>query len=320
MTSTTAKKSRALSFVDPLILALLVALVLLVAFIGIQKPGVFFLPVNLLNIGQAITMIGLVALAQTTVIIMGGLDISIGSTVGLVSICIAVAMKDNNSLPLGIVTGLLVGGLAGLVNGLLITRGKLEPIIATLGTMAAYRGAAFMVTNGAPIGIMNKTFNLIGSGHLLGIPVPIVVLVLTAVAFYILLNFTSMGRNIYAIGGNAIAARLSGINVDLYKLAIFALSGVVAGIASIVVTARSNAGQPNSATGLELESVIAAVLGGTLMSGGKGSVLGTILGVLVLGVLNNGMILLGISQFYQFVAKGVLLIIAVLLQGWLKKN
>lgn len=305
---------------DPLIVALLVALGVLIAGIGVQRPGIFFLPVNLLNIGQAITMIGLVALAQTLVIIMGGLDISVGSIVGLTSIVIALAMRDNNSLPGGIATGLLVGAFAGLINGLLITQGGIEPVIATLGTMAVFRGAAFIVTNGAPIGIMSKPFNLIGSGRLAQIPIPLLILIAVTVAFYIFLNYTDVGRNIFAIGGNAIAARMSGIHIERYRLGVYMLSGLVAGIAGIILTARSNAGQPNSGVGLELESITAAALGGTAMAGGKGSVLGTVLGVLIIGVLNNGMILLGVSQFYQFIARGALLIIAVLIQRWLKKG
>jgi ribose/xylose/arabinose/galactoside ABC-type transport system permease subunit len=305
---------------DPLIVALLVALGVLIVIIGVQRPGVFFLPVNLLNIGQAVTMIGLVALAQTVVIIMGGLDLSVGSIVGLTSIVIALGMRDNNSLPLGIVIGLAVGAAAGLFNGLLISKGKIEPVIATLGTMAVFRGAAFIITNGAPIGIMSKTFNQIGSGRLAQIPMPLVILIAVTVAFYIFLNYTDVGRNIYAIGGNTIAARMSGIHIGRYKLGVYVLSGLVAAIAAIILTARSNAGQPNSAIGLELESITAAALGGTAMTGGKGSVLGTVLGVLIIGVLNNGMVLLGVSQFYQFIARGALLIIAVLIQRWLRRG
>ncbi len=306
--------------IDPLIAALLIALGVLIAIVGVQKPDVFFLPVNILNIGQAITMLGLVALAETVVIIMGGLDISIGSTVGLVSILISLAMRDNNNMLVGVAAGLLAGAIAGLINGLLITKGKIEPIIATLGTMAVFRGAAFTVTKGAPIGIMDKTFNKIGSGNLLGIPNPIIILIVVAVGFYVLLNYTYIGRHIYALGGNAVAARLTGINIERYKLGVYALSGLIAGVASIILTARSNAGQPNAGTNLELDAITAAALGGTLMTGGKGSVLGTILGVLIFGVLNNGMILLGVSQFYQFVARGALLVIAVLIQRWFQRN
>jgi ribose/xylose/arabinose/galactoside ABC-type transport system permease subunit len=306
--------------IDPLIAALLIALGVLIAIIGSQKPDIFFLPVNLLNIGQAITLLGLVALAQTVVIIMGGLDISVGSIVGLVSILIALAMRDNNNIFVGIAAGLAAGAAAGLVNGLLITKGRIEPIIATLGTMAVFRGLAFTVTKGAPIGIMDKSFNKIGSGTLLGIPNPVIILIVVALAFYIFLNYTYYGRHLYAIGGNAVAAGLTGINIQRYKLGIYALCGLVAGIAAIILTARSNAGQPNAGTNLELDSITAAALGGTALSGGRGSVLGTILGVLILGVLNNGMILLGVTQFYQFILRGVLLILAVLIQRWLARD
>jgi ribose transport system permease protein/L-arabinose transport system permease protein len=306
--------------IDPLILALLIALAILVAVIGIQKPNVFFLPKNLLNIGQAVTMIGLVALAETIVIISGGMDLSVGSIVGLVSISTALAMQSNNSLPLGIATGLAAGGLLGLINGLMITRWKFEPVIATLGTMAVFRGAAFIMTNGAPIGIMSATFNKIGSGTLLGIPIPVVIFLLTALAFQIFLTYTDIGRKVFVIGGNVVAARLGGVPVERYRMAIFVLSGAVAGLASIILTARSNAGQPNSGVGLELDAITAAALGGVALSGGKGTILGAILGIIVLGVLQNGMILLNVSQFYQFIAKGALLILAVLLQRWLNKS
>jgi ribose transport system permease protein/L-arabinose transport system permease protein len=306
--------------VDPLIIALLIALGALVLIIGMQRPEVFFLPKNILNIGQAVTMIGLVALAQTVVIISGGMDLSVGSVVGLVSICIGLAMQPNDSLLVGILAGLAVGAVAGLVNGLMVTQWKFEPVIATLGTMAVFRGAAFIMTKGAPIGIMSSTFNKIGSGTWLGLPIPVVIFLAAAVLMHVFLTMTDVGRKIFVIGGNAVAARLGGIPINRYRLFIFTLSGVVAGIASIILTARSNAGQPNAGVGLEMDSITAAALGGTALSGGKGSMLGTILGVLILGVLQNGMILLNVSQFYQFIAKGALLILAVLLQRWLQKS
>ena len=306
--------------VDPLVLALLIALAILVAVIGIQKPNVFFLPKNLLNIGQAVTMIGLVALAETIVIISGGMDLSVGSIVGLVSISIALAMQSNDNLPLGIATGLVVGGVLGLINGLMITKWRFEPVIATLGTMAVFRGAAFIMTNGAPIGIMSSSFNKIGSGNLLGVPIPVVIFLLTALAFHIFLTYTDIGRKVFVIGGNVVAARLGGVPIERYRMGIFVLSGAVAGLASIILTARSNAGQPNSGVGLELDAITAAALGGVALSGGKGTILGAILGIIVLGVLQNGMILLNVSQFYQFIAKGALLILAVLLQRWLNKG
>jgi len=309
-----------LSRIDPLIIALLIALAALVVVIGIQKPNVFFLPKNLLNIGQAVTLVGLVTLAQTVIIISGGMDLSVGSIVALSSIAIGLAMEPTNNMTLGIAVGLLIGGILGFINGLLITVFRMEAVIATLGTMAVFRGAAYIATNGAPIGIMSKAFNHIGSGTLVGIPIPVIIFVLMAILFHIFLTNTDMGRKIFALGGNPIAARLAGISLNRYKIGIFVLSGIVTGLASIILTARSNAGQPNTAIGLELDSIIAAALGGAALSGGKGTILGAVLGVLILGVLQNGMILLGVSQFWQFVAKGALLILAVILQRWLNKS
>lgn len=306
--------------VDPLIIALLIALGALILIIGMQRPEVFFLPKNILNIGQSVTMIGLVALAQTVVIISGGMDLSVGSIVGLVSICIGLAMRGNDNLLFGIFTGVAMGAAVGLINGLLVSKWKFDAVIATLGTMAVFRGAAFIMTKGAPIGIMSSVFNKIGSGVFLGIPIPVVIFLVVAVLMHIFLTMTDVGRKIFVLGGNAIAARLGGIPINRYKVFIFTLCGAICGIASIVLTARSNAGQPNAAVGLEMDSIIAAALGGTALSGGKGSILGTILGVLILGVLQNGMILLNVSQFYQFIAKGALLVIAVLLQRWLQKS
>jgi L-arabinose transport system permease protein len=304
--------------VDPVILALLVALTVLVVVIGVQKPRVFFLPKNLLNIGQAVTLTGLVTLAQTVVIISGGMDLSVGSIVGLSSICVGLAMQPNDSVLIGIAVGLAVGGALGLINALLITVGKIEPVIATLGTMAVFRGAAFIMTRGAPIGTMSATFNKIGSGAVMGVPIPVVILVLTAVAFHVFLTATDIGRKVFTLGGNAVAARLSGIPINQYKIGIFVLSGLVTGLAAIILTARSNAGLPNSGAGLEFDTITAAALGGAALSGGRGTIFGAVLGVIMLGVLQNGMILLGVSQFYQFVAKGSLLIFAALLQRWMR--
>jgi ribose transport system permease protein/L-arabinose transport system permease protein len=176
------------------------------------------------------------------------------------------------------------------------------------------------MTQGAPIGIMSSAFNKIGSGNLLGIPISVLIFLITAIGFHIFLTYTDVGRKIFALGGNPVAARLGGIPINRYKMSIFVVSGFVAGLASIILTARSNAGLPNSGVGLELDSITAAALGGIALSGGKGTILGAVLGVIVLGVLQNGMILLEISQFYQFVAKGTLLILAVLLQRWLTKS
>jgi ribose transport system permease protein/L-arabinose transport system permease protein len=298
-------------------LGLLITLAILVIFIGSQQGDKFFRPVNILNIGLSVSLLGLVAIAQTFVMLSGGLDISLGSAVGLGSVAAAYGIMATGSPWGGIVGAILVCSLCGLLNGVIITYGRLNPVITTLGTLYVFRGIAYIITDAKPIGVQNAHFNAIGSGRLLDIPIPLLVLAVVSVIFMIFLRYTDVGRNIYAMGGNPVAARLSGINLNRYRLGIYVLSGVIAGIAAIILTARTNSGQPASGSiGLEFQAITAAVLGGTALSGGKGTIMGTLLGVIVIGTLNNGMILMGIETFYQELARGVLLIVATLIQVW----
>jgi ribose/xylose/arabinose/galactoside ABC-type transport system permease subunit len=261
----------------------------------------------------------------------GGLDVSIGSTVGLAAVVAAIAIRDFSKIPIvssisssnpyvagvAVIVGILMGTFLGFINGMLITVGRLNPVIATLGTLSVFKGIAFVITDGRAIGVINKDFNSIGSSQVVGIPVPLIIMIIVSVLVFILLRYTDIGRNIYAMGGNPVAARLSGINLNRYKLGIYMLCGSIAGLASIILTARTNSGQPASGSqGLEFASITAAVLGGTALSGGKGSVLGTFLAVIIIGTLNNGMILLGVQTFWQEVARGMLLVVATLIQIW----
>lgn len=294
-------------------LGLILALIALGTFISLQTPN-FLTPTNLLNIALAVSLLGIVAIAQTVVIVSGGLDISAGSIAGLASVSTALIVGATETAAAGIVGGVIVGGLAGLGNGLIITVGRVNPVIATLATLSAYRGLAFIVTDGKAVGVTNQAFNSLGSGRLAFIPYPVIVLILVAVGFGILMRYTDLGRNIYAIGSNPAAARLAGIGLDRYKLGIYALSGAAAGLAGVLLTARTTSGQPASGSqGLELEAITAAVLGGAALSGGRGTVVGAILGVFVIGTLNNGLILMNVPTFYQLVAKGLLLVFAVVL-------
>lgn len=294
-------------------LGLILALIALGTFISLQTPN-FLTPTNLLNIALAVSLLGIVAIAQTVVIVSGGLDISAGSIAGLASVSTALIVGASETAAAGIVGGVIVGGLAGLGNGLIITVGRVNPVIATLATLSAYRGLAFIVTDGKAVGVTNQAFNSLGSGRLAFIPYPVIVLILVAVGFGILMRYTDLGRNIYAIGSNPAAARLAGIGLDRYKLGIYALSGAAAGLAGVLLTARTTSGQPASGSqGLELEAITAAVLGGAALSGGRGTVVGAILGVFVIGTLNNGLILMNVPTFYQLVAKGLLLVFAVVL-------
>lgn len=295
-------------------ISLLVALAILVVIFGSLRGDVFFSSRNLLNIGLGITILGVLAMSQTVVIVAGGLDIAVGATVGLTTVSTAMAIQATGSPSAGIVAGLVLGGLAGLVNGIIITYGRVNAVIATLGTMAIFRGIAFIMSDGQSIAIFSDTFRFIGIGRILGLPLLIWILVLTAIVFHLFLARSIVGRNIYALGGNPVVARFSGININRYRVGIYIMSGVAAGLAGILLAARTGSGQPVSGSqGLELEAITAAVLGGCALQGGKGTIVGALLGVAIIGVLNNGMILTSVPTFYQLLAKGSLLILAVVI-------
>ncbi|HZZ26234.1 MAG TPA: ABC transporter permease [Roseiarcus sp.] len=294
--------------------SLLIALIILVAIFGSLRPDVFFLLRNILNIGQAIAILGILAAGQTIVIVSGGLDISVGAVVGLSTVCIALAVGWTDSPTISILFGIAVGAVAGLVNGLIITIGRINAVIATLGTMAVFRGVAFIISNGQSISIFDPAFRFIGSGKVFGAPATILALLVTVAVFFVLMGYTVIGRNIYAIGGNPLVARLAGLNVRGYQIGIYTLSGATAGLAGMLLAARTGSGQPISGSdGLELEAITAAVLGGCALTGGKGTIVGGLLGVLIIGVLDNGLILTSVPTFYQMVAKGILLIAAVII-------
>lgn len=308
-------------------LGLILGLVLLVIIFGNLRPN-FFLVSNLFNILQAISILGIVAIAQTIVMITGGLDISVGSIAALSSVAAAIALREFSGdqsigVIVGLGVGLFAGLLAGLVNGLLVTLTGISSVIVTLGTLTIFSGTAFLLTNGVGVPILNSAFTAIGSDTLVGIPYPVLIFAMVAVGFYIVLRFTDIGRNVYAIGGNETAARLAGVRVNRYRIAVFALTGLVAGVAGVVLAARISSGQAGSGTqDLALSSIAAVLLGGTALSGGKGTILGTILGVLVLGVLNNGLLLLNVSAYWQLIAQGSVLVAVVVLQlkPWSKES
>ena len=294
--------------------SLLIALAILIAIFGTLRPDVFFLLRNISNIGQAIAILGILATAQTIVIISGGLDISVGAIVGLSTVCIALAVGWTGSPLLSILFGVVIGAIAGAVNGSIITVGRINAVIATLGTMAVFRGVAFIISNGQSISIFDPAFRYIGDGKLYGVPVTILVLAVVVAVFFVLMTYTITGRNIYAIGGNPVVASLAGLNVRGYQIGIYTLSGAAAGLAGMLLAARTGSGQPISGSdGLELEAITAAVLGGCALTGGKGTIVGGLLGVLIIGVLDNGLILTSVPTFYQMVAKGMLLIVAVII-------
>lgn len=259
----------------------------------------------------------LLAFGVTFVIITGGIDLSLGSMVA-VSGVLAALMSHPGDYPVivPIIIGLFAGVIMGAFNGFVVTKSKIAPFIVTLGTMTIARGLALIFSKGRPISNLSDSFNFIGGGAIFGIPFPIIILIFVFVICIILLNKTVLGRYIYAVGGNELAARASGINVNKVKMAVYTISGLLAGLAGILLTSRVTTGQPNAGAGFELDAIAAAVIGGTSTKGGIGTIGGTFLGALLIGVINNGLDLLNVTSYYQQVVMGIIIIGAVVLDSW----
>ncbi|QKW09828.1 ABC transporter permease [Streptomyces sp. NA04227] len=298
-------------------LSLVGALVAVLALFGILNDNYLSLD-NMQVVAEAATITGLLAIVQTVVIICGGLDISVGSQVGVASVVSAMVFTSTGSNALlGMAAAAGVGILIGVLNGLIIVYGRVNPTIATLAGLAAYKGVAQLFSGGRAQGYVlnDDVFVFLGRGKIAGLPVMVWILVVVAVGVHLLLKYTDIGRNLYAIGGNDTAARLAGIKINKYLICVYALIGVVAAIAGILLTARTGSGQPVSGSeGLELKAITAAALGGAALKGGKGGIGGTLLAVALLGCLENGLTVEGINSFWQNVAQGALLVAAVAIQ------
>ena len=296
--------------------SLLIALALLVAFIGVQNSN-FFYASNIATVGTTVAIVGILAVVQTVVMLLGGLDISLGSQAGLTSVIAAMVFTATGSAAAGIATALVCGCLTGLLNGVIVIYGRVNAVIATLATFAAYRGLANLIANGRAQGYtgVNEVFVFLARGQIVGIPVLIWIFVAVAVVAQLVLHYTVVGRNIYAVGGNATASRLAGIALNRYIIGTYILCGIAAAVAGVLLTARTGSGQPTSGSqGLELQSITAAALGGCSLQGGKGTIVGTVLAVVLLGVLANGLVILDVNSFWQDIAQGTLLVVAVVIQ------
>lgn len=290
------------------------ALLVLMVIVTILNPN-FIAPINLLNLLRQVSVNALIAFGMTFVILTGGIDLSVGSTLALSGALVAGMIASGLDPILAMIIGVVIGGVLGAVNGLLITKGKMAPFIATLATMTIYRGATLVYTDGNPItGIGDSfIFKFIGRGYLFNIPVPVILMAIAFILLYVLLHKMTFGRKTYAIGGNEKASYIAGIKIDKVKTLIYALSGMMASVAGIIITSRLNSAQPTAGQAYEMDAIAAVVLGGTSLSGGKGRIFGTLIGALIIGTLNNGLNLLGVSSFYQQIVKGIVIIIAVLL-------
>lgn len=270
---------------------------------------------NLLNLLRQVSINALIAFGMSFVILTGGIDLSVGSTLALSGALTAGIIASGISPLIAMCLGMLLGAFLGMINGILVAKGNLAPFIATLATMTIYRGATLVFTDGNPItGIGDSfIFQFVGKGYLFGVPVPIIIMVICFLLLYILLHKTAFGKKTYAVGGNIHAAKIAGVKTNKVQIIIYTISGFMASIAGIILTSRLNSAQPTAGVSYEMDAIAAVVLGGTSLSGGKGRLFGTLIGALIIGTINNGLNLLGVSSFYQQIVKGLVIIIAVLL-------
>jgi len=292
----------------------LVGLVIITVILSIMSPNFLTLD-NVFNVLRQVSINALIAFGMTFVILTGGIDLSVGSILALASALTAGMLASGMDPLLTVLLGLLAGAFMGALNGLIITKGKVAPFIATLATMTVFRGLTLVYTDGRPITGLNEStmVELMGRGYFGWIPVPIIWMLTTYFILYFILKKTTFGRRVYAIGGNEEASILSGIRVDRVKLWVYSITGTLSALAGIILASRLNSAQPTAGAAYELDAIAAVVLGGTSLSGGKGWIFGTLVGALIIGVLNNGLNLMNVSSFYQQVVKGGVILLAVLL-------
>ena len=291
--------------------AIFSALLVLIVFFSITSP-VFFSGDHFANIGRQTALVTIMAVGVTFVIISAEIDLSVASVLALAGVMSAMSMQVVNSWFVGGLVGLATGTLFGLLSGVLTTRFAIPSFLVTLGMLGVARGLAYVVTDTAPVLISNETyFNVFGEGDLFGIPAPIVWTIVVLILGGVLLHFTTFGRKVFATGGNATAARYSGINTSRVKITAFMITGCLAGLAGLILSARGHAARPDIGIGLELDVIAAVILGGTSLFGGRGAIIGTLIGSLIIGVMNNGLVIVGVSSSWQIAVKGAIIILAV---------
>jgi len=305
----TAQQKAALQRLGPLL-----ALVAVCTGLSFMSPS--FLSVgNSFDVMRQVSINAVIGFGMTLSILLGGIDLSVGSILAVSSVVAAMMMKAGHGAGLAAGIAILAGAGMGSLNGVVIAKGKVAPFIATLGMMTLLRGIALVLSNGSPIsGFPSDLFALLGGGYVARlIPVPVVLMLAMFAVFWFVLTRTVFGRHVYATGGNAEAAKLSGVNTDRVQILVYTVSGAMAALAGLILTSRLDSAQPTAGAGYELDAITAVVLGGTSLAGGRGWIFGTLVGALLIGVLNNGLNLMGVSAFYQQVVKGSVILLAVLL-------
>lgn len=306
------KKEKAISFLNDYGIA--IAFFILCVALSLSSP--YFLTVNnIVNVLRQVSINGVLAIGMTFVILTRGIDLSVGSVMAFSAIVAASFAVSGSEYPLilSIFAGLGAGLALGCVNGLLVARFAIPPFVMTLGMLSMARGLTYIYNDGKPISSLSDSFLWIGKGSLLGIPVPIILFLFVFIISWLTLRYTVYGRYVYAVGGNPAASRLSGIKVRRITFSVYAISGLLCGLAGLMIAARTSAALPQAGTAYELDAIAAVVIGGTSLAGGKGRVVGTLFGVLIIGVINNGLDLIGVSSFYQQLIKGAIIVIAVML-------
>lgn len=287
-------------------------LLLMVIGFSMVKP-VFLRSANIINIFRQVAVIGTLGFGVTLVIITSGIDLSSGSVVALVGVITATFAAPGNNIFLAIIIGLGIGAVCGLINGTILAKTGIPPFIATLGMMTAARGAALLFTDGKPVSNISESFLVLGSGKIGPLPVPVLIFLLMGLITHILLRKTKFGKTIYSIGGNEQAAKLCGINVNKVLILVYAYAGIMSAVGGIILTARVSSGNPTAGLAYELDAIAAAVIGGTSLTGGIGYISGTIIGALIIGCLNNGLTLCGVSPNWQQIIKALIIVGAVVL-------
>lgn len=291
-----------------------------VSLVMILTTDNFFSSDNFLNIARQVSINAIIAIGMTCAILSGGIDLSVGAVMALSGTLMAGSMIAGVPPYAAIIIGLGVGLAFGLFNGFFVAYAGMPPIIVTLATMGIARGLGLIYTGGYPIDGLPDAFSFFGRGSVLGIQTPVVIMMIAFVLAYLLLNKTPIGRYIYAIGGNEEATRLSGVRVARYKLLIYSVSGFTCALAGLVLSSRLMSGQPNSGVGFEMDAIAAVVMGGTSIAGGRGSIIGTFIGALMLGVLNNGLNMMGVSPYVQNIIKGLIILFAIYISRERKKR
>jgi ribose transport system permease protein len=296
------------------------AVILLSAILAVSSEA-FLTPANLFGVMRAFSLTAIMAVGQTMVILTAGIDLSVGSIMGLAGLFTAMMIRDGFPVELAVLVGLLSGSGVGLFNGLMVTKLRLPPFIATLGTLSMGRGLMYWITHGWPVTLsFEHPFLALGQGYIGPVPVPVIVMLALYVAAAVFLSRTSIGRYVYAVGGNEQAARFSGIRVNWVKVLVYTISGFCCAVSGLILLARMISAQPMAGLGYELPVIAACAIGGTSLMGGEGTILGTLMGAALMGILQNGMVLVGIDTYAQQAVTGAVIVIAVTLDQWRQRR